>query len=80
MDNLNNPNNNKHTYNIDLNSLNATFKFDAQTGQIINQISAHKPEISEDEWAARLVSEAEQVINYPDAYMYFKVDEDDYLK
>ncbi len=42
MDNLN-----KHQFNLDLNTLNATFSFDPNTGEISDKVSAATPNIEE---------------------------------
>lgn len=49
-------------------TLNATFSFDSNTGQIINKVSTPELEVEFDS----LIKEAEQISNNPDHYIYFK--------
>jgi hypothetical protein len=60
-------NNNKHQFNLDLNTLNATFSFDPNTGKISNEVCADTPELEKE--FEHIINQGLDCIINPDKYL-----------
>lgn len=54
-----------------------TFQFDPATGEIISK--PINPNQYEENFFNHLIEHAENIKNFPDCYMFYKVDESDYF-
>jgi hypothetical protein len=80
MENNNNQKN-KHSFIIDPKTLTGTFNFDSRTGKVIPAVTVNgkvNEELQLQNEFNNLIQHAEQIREYPDAFMFLPIDESDY--